>query len=95
MFLAAESDLQTALGHIEQVQPSLIVVDSVQTMSTTEVDGVTGGVTQVRAVTTALTMAAKTTGVAIILVGHVTKDGAIAGPAVPRAPRRRRAALRR
>ncbi|MET0455523.1 MAG: DNA repair protein RadA [Mycobacterium sp.] len=80
VFLAAESDLQTAFGHIEQVQPTLIVVDSVQTMSTTEVDGVTGGVTQVRAVTTALTMAAKTTGVAIILVGHVTKDGAIAGP---------------
>jgi DNA repair protein RadA/Sms len=80
VFLAAESDLQTALGHIEQVRPSLIVVDSVQTMSTTEADGVTGGVTQVRAVTTALTTAAKTTGVAIILVGHVTKDGAIAGP---------------
>ncbi|TPG31163.1 DNA repair protein RadA [Mycobacterium hodleri] len=80
VFLAAESDLQTALGHIEQVKPTLIVVDSVQTMSTAEVDGVTGGVTQVRAVTTALTMAAKSTGVAIILVGHVTKDGAIAGP---------------
>jgi DNA repair protein RadA/Sms len=80
VYLAAESDLPTALGHIEAVQPSLVVVDSVQTMSTTEVDGVTGGVTQVRAVTTALTMAAKTTGVAMILVGHVTKEGAIAGP---------------
>ncbi|MCW2556954.1 MAG: repair protein RadA [Mycobacterium sp.] len=80
VFLAAESDLQTALGHIEAVQPSLVVVDSVQTMSTAESDGVSGGVTQVRAVTTALTMAAKTTGVAMILVGHVTKDGAIAGP---------------
>jgi len=80
VYLAAESDLQTALGHIEAVQPSLVVVDSVQTMSTTEVDGVTGGVTQVRAVTSALTIAAKTTGVAMILVGHVTKDGAIAGP---------------
>ncbi|MGB7508259.1 MAG: DNA repair protein RadA [Mycobacterium sp.] len=80
VYLAAESDLQTALGHIEAVQPSLVVVDSVQTMSTAEVDGVTGGVTQVRAVTTALTMTAKTSGVAILLVGHVTKDGAIAGP---------------
>jgi DNA repair protein RadA/Sms len=80
VFLAAESDLQTALGHINEVRPTLVVVDSVQTMSTTEADGVTGGVTQVRAVTTALTMTAKTTGVAIILVGHVTKDGAIAGP---------------
>ena len=69
-----------ALGHIDEVRPSLVVVDSVQTMSTTEADGVTGGVTQVRAVTTALTMAAKTSGVAMLLVGHVTKDGAIAGP---------------
>ncbi|MCT7657932.1 DNA repair protein RadA [Mycobacterium deserti] len=80
VYLAAESDLQVALGHIDAVRPSLVVVDSVQTMSTTETDGVTGGVTQVRAVTTALTMAAKTSGVALILVGHVTKDGAIAGP---------------
>jgi DNA repair protein RadA/Sms len=80
VYLAAESDLQMALGHIDAVQPGLVIVDSVQTMSTTEADGVTGGVTQVRAVTTALTMAAKTSGVAMILVGHVTKDGAIAGP---------------
>ncbi|KUI21897.1 DNA repair protein RadA [Mycobacterium sp. GA-1285] len=80
VYLAAESDLATALGHIDEVRPSLVVVDSVQTMSTTEADGVTGGVTQVRAVTTALTMAAKASGVALILVGHVTKDGAIAGP---------------
>ena len=83
MFLAAESDLQTALGHIEQVRPTLVVVDSVQTMSTAEADGVTGGVTQVRAVTTALTSYAKATGgdgVSLLLVGHVTKDGAIAGP---------------
>lgn len=80
LYLGAESDLPTALGHIDAVRPSLVIVDSVQTMSTTESDGVPGGVTQVRAVTTALTMAAKSTGVAMVLVGHVTKDGAIAGP---------------
>ncbi len=83
VYLAAESDLQMALGHIDAVRPSLVVVDSVQTMSTTETDGVTGGVTQVRAVTTTLTSFAKASqspGVAMILVGHVTKDGAIAGP---------------
>ncbi|MDH6196353.1 DNA repair protein RadA/Sms [Mycobacterium frederiksbergense] len=84
VYLAGESDLQIALGHIDEVKPSLVVVDSVQTMSTTEADGVTGGVTQVRAVTTALTGYAKTAvgdpAVAMILVGHVTKDGAIAGP---------------
>jgi DNA repair protein RadA/Sms len=80
MYLAAESDLHAVLSHIEAVQPTLVVVDSVQTMSTSDTDGVTGGVTQVRAATTALTSAAKTSGVALILVGHVTKDGAIAGP---------------
>ena len=80
VFLAAESDLHTVLGHIDAVQPSLVVVDSVQTMTAADTDGVVGGVTQVRAVTTALTGAAKSTGVAMVLVGHVTKDGAIAGP---------------
>jgi DNA repair protein RadA/Sms len=80
MYLAAESDLHAVLSHIEVVQPTLVIVDSVQTMSTSETDGVTGGVTQVRAATTGLTAAAKTTGVALVLVGHVTKDGAIAGP---------------
>jgi DNA repair protein RadA/Sms len=80
MYLAAESDLHAVLSHIEAVQPTLVVVDSVQTMSAGDADGVTGGVTQVRAATSALTAAAKTTGVAMILVGHVTKDGAIAGP---------------
>ena len=80
LYLAAESDLQAVLSHIEAVQPTLVVVDSVQTMSSADADGVSGGVTQVRAVTAALTAAAKTTGVPLILVGHVTKDGAIAGP---------------
>ncbi|WP_454561630.1 DNA repair protein RadA [Mycobacterium haemophilum] len=80
VYLAAESDLHTVLDHIATVQPALVIIDSVQTMSTTEVDGVVGGVTQVRAVTAALTAAAKANGVALILVGHVTKDGAIAGP---------------
>ncbi|OBB81903.1 DNA repair protein RadA [Mycobacterium colombiense] len=80
LYLAAESDLHTVLEHIATVRPALVIVDSVQTMSTTEADGVAGGVTQVRAVTAALTAAAKTNAVALILVGHVTKDGAIAGP---------------
>lgn len=80
VYLAAESDLGNVLHHIDTVKPSLVVVDSVQTISSAEVDGVTGGVTQVRAVTTALTSAAKRSGVAMLLVGHVTKEGAIAGP---------------
>lgn len=80
MYLAAESDVQTVLGHIDQVNPSLVIVDSVQTMTAGDTDGVVGGVTQVRAVTATLTAAAKSAGVAMVLVGHVTKDGAIAGP---------------
>lgn len=80
VFLAAESDVRTILGHVEAVQPSLVIVDSVQTMTAGDTDGVVGGVTQVRAVTTALTGTAKSAGVAMVLVGHVTKDGAIAGP---------------
>lgn len=80
VFLAAESDLATVLGHVADVDPTLLIVDSVQTMIATDSDGVHGGVTQIRAVTTALVSLAKNTGVAVVLVGHVTKDGAVAGP---------------
>jgi DNA repair protein RadA/Sms len=80
LYLAADSDLHAVLSHIDAVQPTLVVVDSVQTMTSSDTDGVAGGVTQVRAVTAALTAVAKTTGVPLILIGHVTKDGAIAGP---------------
>ncbi|MDY6811222.1 MAG: DNA repair protein RadA, partial [Actinomycetota bacterium] len=80
VFLAAETDLATILGHVDAVNPSLVIVDSVQTVVASGTDGVTGGVTQIRAVTTALVSMAKNRGVAVILVGHVTKDGAVAGP---------------
>lgn len=80
VYLAAESDVNTVLGHIDAVAPSLVIVDSVQTMVAGDAEGVGGGVTQVRAVTATLTAAAKSIGVAMVLVGHVTKDGAIAGP---------------
>ncbi|MGC4961574.1 DNA repair protein RadA [Gordonia sp. DT218] len=80
VYLAAESDLATILGHVDEVNPSLVVVDSVQTVVATGTDGVTGGVTQIRAVTTALVSMAKNRGIAVVLVGHVTKDGAVAGP---------------
>nr|WP_294693083.1 DNA repair protein RadA [uncultured Friedmanniella sp.] len=80
LFLAAETDLGTVLGHIEEVEPSLMVLDSVQTVGTAEADGSPGGVTQVREVTGALVRVAKRRGMAVIIVGHVTKDGAIAGP---------------
>lgn len=80
VYLAAESDLATIFGHVEQVKPTLLVVDSVQTMLAADVDGVSGGVTQVKAVTSALTSLAKASGIPVLLIGHVTKDGAVAGP---------------
>jgi DNA repair protein RadA/Sms len=82
LFLAAESDLSAVVSHIEALDPQLLVVDSVQTMSTPDADGAPGGVTQTRAVTVALTGLAKERGLPVLLVGHVTKDGSIAGPRV-------------
>jgi DNA repair protein RadA/Sms len=82
LFLAAETDLAAILGQVEQVKPSLLVVDSVQTVSRADIDGAPGGVTQVREVAAALIRVAKDRGIATILVGHVTKDGSIAGPRV-------------
>ncbi len=81
VFLAAESDVAAVVAHAEEVSPGLLVVDSIQTMTTTGVDGVASGVTQVREATSALIRLAKERRMACILVGHVTKDGGIAGPA--------------
>ncbi|MEJ5929002.1 DNA repair protein RadA [Corynebacterium sp. H128] len=80
LYLAAESNLDVVFGHVEQLKPSLLIVDSVQTMNAQGVEGVAGGVAQSKAVTAALTSLAKTTGIAVLLVGHVTKDGNVAGP---------------
>jgi DNA repair protein RadA/Sms len=80
LYLAAETDLATVLGHIEQTEPSLMVLDSVQTVGTADTDGTPGGVSQVREVTGALVRVAKRRGMAVMIVGHITKDGSIAGP---------------
>ncbi|WP_300084010.1 DNA repair protein RadA [Propioniciclava sp.] len=80
LYLAAESDLAVVLGHVEEVSPTLLVLDSVQTVSAGDVEGVPGGVTQVREVTTALVRVAKRRAMAVVIVGHVTKEGALAGP---------------
>jgi len=80
LFLAAETDFGALLGHVQEVNPSLLIVDSVQTISAAGVEGVPGGVTQVREVTAALTALAKQRCITTVLVGHVTKDGSVAGP---------------
>ena len=80
LYLAAETELSAVLAHVEQVDPTLLILDSVQTVRSPAVDGTDGGASQVRAVAGALTAVAKSRGMTTILVGHVTKDGAIAGP---------------
>src|SRR3954451_14523014 len=82
LFLAAETDLGAVLGHVEAVRPTLLVIDSIQTISAADVDGVPGGVTQVKEVAAALIRMAKLRNITLVLVGHVTKDGSIAGPRV-------------
>src|SRR5256885_4079148 len=82
LYLAAETDLAAVLGHVEAVEPELLVIDSIQTVGTAEVEGAPGGVTQVREVAANLIRVAKERGITVVLVGHVTKDGSIAGPRV-------------
>jgi DNA repair protein RadA/Sms len=80
LFLAAETDLAALLAHVDAVNPALLIVDSVQTISAAGIDGVPGGVTQVKEITSALVSLAKQRTLTTVLVGHVTKDGSIAGP---------------
>ena len=82
LFLAAETDLATVLGQIHQTGPDLVIIDSVQTIASGEVEGAAGNVSQIREVAASLIQVAKTQGISIVLVGHVTKDGSIAGPRV-------------
>lgn len=82
LFLASENDLATVLGHIDEVAPDFVVVDSVQTLVSDQVDGGAGGPAQVREVAAALIRVAKEREVPVMLVGHVTKDGSVAGPRV-------------
>jgi DNA repair protein RadA/Sms len=78
--LAATTDLETALAAIDHEQPALAIVDSVQTMSSAELTGPAGSVGQVREVAARLAEAAKAGNTSVALVGHVTKEGTVAGP---------------
>ena len=80
LYLAAETDLATVLGQIDAVAPDLLVVDSVQTVASSDIDGAAGMPSQVREVAANLIRVAKERALPVILVGHVTKDGSIAGP---------------
>lgn len=80
LLVAAETNLLGVLSLLETTRAQLLVVDSIQTIVSPTVDGAPGGVTQVREAASAIVVAAKAAGVAVILVGHVTKDGSLAGP---------------
>ncbi len=82
LFVLAETDLQLITQHTEQVTPSALVIDSIQTMHFSELESSAGSITQVRECAAQLQRLAKSSGIAVFLVGHVTKDGAIAGPRV-------------
>ncbi len=80
LYLLAETDLEAVLAQVEALSPTLIVIDSIQSVYLPEVEAAPGSVTQVRECTMRLMHWAKTGSVPIFIVGHVTKDGAIAGP---------------
>jgi DNA repair protein RadA/Sms len=80
LWLAAENELSAVIGHIDAVSPELLIIDSIQTIASAAVDGAPGGVTQVREIAAALIRIAKERNITLVLVGHVTKDGSIAGP---------------
>ena len=80
LYLASEIDLATILGHVDQVRPDLLIVDSVQTVSSAMSEGMAGHPSQVREVATTLIRVAKERNLPVVIVGHVTKDGSIAGP---------------
>jgi DNA repair protein RadA/Sms len=80
LLIAAETDLASIVGQIDAVDPQLVIVDSVQTVASAAVEGLAGGPSQVREVAATLIRVAKDRNLPILLVGHVTKDGQVAGP---------------
>lgn len=82
LYLASETDLATILGHVDEVRPDLLIVDSVQTVASSLSEGMAGHPSQVREVASTLIRVAKERGLPVIIVGHVTKDGSIAGPRI-------------
>ncbi len=81
-YLLTETNTQNILHHCKELQPQLLIIDSIQTLNTIAIESSPGSISQIRECTSELLKYAKTTGVPVILIGHITKDGAIAGPKV-------------
>ena len=80
--ILTENSLEAIFDHLKEVQPDLVVVDSIQTISTEDVESSAGSIAQVRECASALLRFAKTSGVPVILIGHITKEGTLAGPKI-------------
>lgn len=81
-YVLSETDLQNILQHSENLKPGLIIIDSIQTMKTDLLDSSAGSVSQVRECAVQLLKYSKITGIPVFLIGHITKDGTLAGPKV-------------
>lgn len=81
-YIYAETLLENILQQIEQQKPDVVVIDSIQTIFTQTIDSSAGSVSQIRECATSLLKYAKTTGTSIFIIGHITKDGTIAGPKI-------------
>ncbi|MDR0846623.1 MAG: DNA repair protein RadA [Lactobacillales bacterium] len=79
-YLFAQTDMRAITKAISELKPDFVIIDSIQTMSHPEIESAVGSVSQVRETTAALMQIAKSNGIAIFIVGHVTKEGSIAGP---------------
>ena len=82
LLLVTETNLEIILNHINEVKPDLLIVDSIQTTYLSELDSSAGSVSQVRECSSQLRELAKTSGISVFVIGHVTKEGTIAGPRV-------------
>lgn len=80
--LLCETELERIFAHIKNTQPDMVVIDSIQTIFTSTIDSAPGNITQIRECTAAILKYAKESSVPVILIGHITKDGTIAGPKV-------------
>ena len=82
LLLVTETNLETIFNHVRETSPTLLVIDSIQTMYLSEMDSSAGSVSQVRECSSQLRELAKSSGISVFIIGHVTKEGAIAGPRV-------------
>ena len=82
LYLLAETDVQRILDHVDRLRPDLLIVDSIQTVTTADSDSPAGSVGQIRQSTAHFQHLAKSTGIPVLLIGHITKDGTLAGPKV-------------